>query len=71
MTEPLPLHLNAQQLKMLIGIVFFIGIALVSAAIAVLGAAILGLLPVSTAGYGLAPLISGIASVSAAVFLSH
>ena len=57
MTEPLPLHLNAQQLKVLMGAVFFIGITLVSAAIAVLGAAILGLLPVSSAGYGLAPLI--------------
>lgn len=71
MTEPLPMHLNAPQLKILMGAVFFIGITLVLAAIAVLGAAILGLLPVSSAGYGLAPLISGIASVSAAVFLSH
>ncbi|WP_028669758.1 hypothetical protein [Saccharospirillum impatiens] len=71
MTEPLPLQMTAYQLKILMGVVFFIGITLVSAAIAVLGAAILGLLPVSSAGYGLAPLISGIASVSAAVFLSH
>lgn len=71
MTEPLPLNLNARQLKILLGAVFFIGITLVSGAIAVLGAAILGLLPVTSAGFGLAPLISGIASVSAAVFLSN
>lgn len=71
MTEPLPLHLTSQQVKILMGTVFFIGITLVAAAITVLGAAILGLLPVYSAGYGLAPLISGIASVSAAVFLSQ
>jgi hypothetical protein len=71
MTEALPLNLNARQLKILLGAVFFIGITLVSGAIAVLGAAMLGLLPVTSAGFGLAPLISGIASVAAAVFLSN
>jgi hypothetical protein len=71
MTENLPLNLNRRQLEILMATVFFIGIALVSTAIVVLGAALLGLLPVSSAGLGLAPLISGIASVSAAVFLSN
>lgn len=71
MTDPASFSLTTRQQRVLMGTVFFIGILLLLIAVLVLGAAILGFVPVSSAGLGVAPFISGLASVAAAVFLSH
>lgn len=70
MTEPAAIALTAKQQHLLMASVFFVGILLLLVASAVLGAALLGMVPVETASMGLMPLISGLASVAAAVFLS-
>lgn len=70
MTEPGAIALTAKQQHLLMASVFFVGILLLLVASAVLGAALLGMVPVEAASMGLMPLISGLASITAAVFLS-
>ncbi|MHA7878237.1 MAG: hypothetical protein ACX931_00470 [Saccharospirillum sp.] len=71
MTDPASFTLGNRQQRWLMAAVFFIGVLLLLIAVAVMGAALLGALPAQSANFGLAPLISGIASVLAAVFLAH
>lgn len=70
MTDPASFTLGSRQQRWLMSSVFFIGVMLLLIAVFVLGAALLGLVPAANASFGLAPLISGIASVMAAVFLA-
>lgn len=70
MTDPASFTLGIRQQRWLMASVFFIGVLLLLVAVSVLGAALLGFLPATSANFGLAPLISGIASVMAAILLA-